>query len=323
MKLFASLEIQGIPGRIAGRAGQNRSSIRIPIAASLDPMKRFLPLLALLLTNCGGGFGGTSVSKSPAVLNVSGWDPKERQRGGEEYSEHDVSALRRNGGQGLIARSAKGNLLDDKFPAFLASASRAGLMVGAYHFVTMSPDPETQADAFTSRVSAVARAQGIPRQKILLVGDFDTKSSPDRLVRFIRRVRQRTGVTPIVYLENSDQLRASLSHASAAQKEEIRQAPYWLALYGPSGTERTMFSSRPLTPDGLMKKYDIWHDWSMWQYGGVEWEGGRSRAKYYHTSDWSSPAYFGDLAQPMERSVFKGEPEELKVFWDQHGWAGW
>lgn len=280
-------------------------------------------LLALPLTQCGGGFGETSVKNSPAVLNVSGWDPKENQRAGESYNEHDVSALVRNGGVALIARSAKGNALDDKFPAFMASAARWDMLFGAYHFVTMSPSPEVQADAFVSRVSSVARAAGIPRKKILLVGDFDTASSPDRLVRFIRRVRQRTGVVPVVYLENSDRLRDSLSHASAAQKSEIREAPYWLALYGPSGTERSMFTNRPLTPDGLMKKYGIWHDWAMWQYGGVEWQGGRSRAKHYNTSEWSSPEYFGDLAQPMERSVFKGKPGDIQAFWDQHGWSGW
>src|SRR5690606_11434451 len=115
---------------------------------------RLLPFLAFALTHCGGGFGGTSVKDSPAVLNVSGWDPKEVQRQGSRYSEHDVSALRRNGAKGLIARSAKGPLLDEKFPAFLASAQRQGLLLGAYHFVTMDQDPAAQADAFVNRVSA-------------------------------------------------------------------------------------------------------------------------------------------------------------------------
>lgn len=286
-------------------------------------MKRLFPLLALLLTHCGGGFGGTSVTDSPAVLNVSGWDPKERQRGGESYSEHDLSALRRNGGLALIARSAKGPLLDDKFPAFLASAHRAGLMLGAYHFVTMDQDPAAQADAFVNRVSSVARSQGISRRKILLVGDFDTHSTPDRLVKFIRRIEQRTGVTPVVYLENSDGLRTRLSSASSAEKAFIRRAPYWIALYGPAGTERSMFTRRPLTPDGLMKKYGIWDEWAMWQYGGVMWQGGRSTAKHYNTGSWHSPAYFGNLAHPMERSVFKGDAGDLTAFWNRHGWDGW
>ena len=280
--------------------------------------------LSLVLSSCGGGgFGGTSVSDSPAVLNVSGWDPKESQRGGSSYSQHDVSALRRNGAQGLIARSAKGPLLDDKFPAFLKSADRQGMLLGAYHFVTMDQDPAYQADSFVDRVRAVARSQGISQRKILLVGDFDTKSSPDRLVKFIRRVEQRTGVTPVTYLENSDALRSSLSNAAPEQKSIIRRSPYWIALYSPAGTERTMFSNRPLTPDGLMEKYGIWDQWTMWQYGGVVWQGGRSNAKHYNTPAWGSPRYFGDLAHPMERNVFKGDNGDLQAFWNRHGWAWW
>lgn len=281
----------------------------------------FLPLL---FASCGGGgFGGTSVEDSPAVLNVSGWDPKERQRGGESYSQHDVSALKRHGARGLIARSAKGPLLDDKFGDFLAASDRQGLLLGAYHFVTMDQDPAAQADAFVDRVRATARARGISARKILLVGDFDTASTPDRLVRFIRRVEQRTGVVPMTYLENSDRLRASLSAASPAQKAVIRRSPYWIALYGPAGTERTMFSSRPLTPDGLMEKYGIWEDWAMWQYGGVIWQNGRSQPKHYNTGAWRSPRYFGGLAHPMERNVFKGDHGDLAAFWDRHGWAWW
>lgn len=287
-------------------------------------MKRLLPLLSLLLVHCGGGgFGGTSVDGSPAVINVSGWDPKEVQRAGGRFSEHDVSALRRNGARGLIARSAKGPLLDEKFPRFLASANREGLMLGAYHFVTMDQPAVVQADAFVNRVRAVARSQGIPRRKILLVGDFDTQSTPDRLVDFIRRVEQLTGVTPVVYLENGPALRSRLSSVAPAQKAVIRRAPYWIALYGPAGTERSMATDGPLTPDGLMKQYGIWNDWMMWQYGGVIWQGGRSQPKHYDTRSWHSPRYFGDMAHPMERNVFRGNDADLRAFWNRHGWDGW
>jgi GH25 family lysozyme M1 (1,4-beta-N-acetylmuramidase) len=279
--------------------------------------------IPLLLSSCGGGgFGGTSVSGSPAVLNVSGWDPKERQRGGESYSEHDVSALKRNGAHGLITRSAKGPLLDGKFGDFLHSADDQRMLLGAYHFVTMDQDPAAQADSFVARVRATARSRGISSRKILLVGDFDTASSPDRLVKFIQRVEQRTGVTPVTYLENSARLRANLSAASPAQKSVIRRSPYWIALYGPTGTERSMGSGN-LTPDGLMAQYGIWNEWAMWQYGGVIWQGGRSNAKHYNTGSWSSPRYFGNMAHPMERNVFKGDVGDLQSFWDRHGWAWW
>jgi GH25 family lysozyme M1 (1,4-beta-N-acetylmuramidase) len=280
-------------------------------------------LTPLLLASCGGGgFGGTSVAGSPAVLNVSGWDPKERQRGGEGYSEHDVSALKRNGALGLIARSAKGPLLDEKFGSFLKSTDRQGMLLGAYHFVTMDQDPAAQADAFVDRVRATARSRGISARKILLVGDFDTASTPDRLVKFIQRVEQRTGVTPVTYLENSAKLRGNLSAASPAQKAVIRRSPYWIALYSPAGTERSMGGGH-LTPDGLMEQYDIWNEWVMWQYGGVIWEGGRSNVRHYNTGSWRSPRYFGNMAHPMERNVFKGDTGDLQSFWNRHGWAWW
>lgn len=281
-----------------------------------------LLLLPLALCHCGGGFGDTSVGESPAVLNVSGWDPKEVQRGGDRYSENNVSALRRNGALGLIARSAKGNELDNKFADFLKSADREGMLLGAYHFVTLSPSATTQADAFVDRVRAVARSRGISQRKILLVGDFDTKSTPDRLVDFIRRVEQRTGVTPVVYLENSAGLRTRLNNATPAQKRVIRRAPYWIALYGPAGTERSM-GSGDLTPDDLTGQYGIWNDWAMWQYGGVIWRNGRSDAKHYNTARWRSPRYFGNMAHPMERNVFKGSVGDLNAFWNRHGLAWW
>ncbi|MFD2255680.1 GH25 family lysozyme [Luteolibacter algae] len=282
-------------------------------------MKKLCILLIIpLLCHCGGGFGGTSVTGSPSVVNVSGWDPKEVQRSGDRYSQHDVSALRRNGGQALIARSAKGPLLDDKFGDFLKSADRESMMLGAYHFVTMDQDPAAQADSFVSRVRATARAKGISGKKVLLVGDFDTNSTPDRLVKFIERVHQRTGIYPVTYLENSDGLRSRLRNASPEQKRVIRRSPYWLALYGPGGTERTMSRSGALTPDKLTELYDIWGSWSMWQYGGVTWENGRSQPKHYNTSSWRSPTYYGSLAHPLERNVFKGDDRALRAFWERH-----
>lgn len=286
-------------------------------------MKALLLLAIIpLLCHCGGsGFGGTSVKNSPAVLNVSSWDPKEVHRAGDHYSQHDVSAMRRNGAQALIARSAKGPQLDDKFAGFLKSADRQGMLLGAYHFVTINQDPTAQADSFVNRVRATARRLGISQQKILLVGDFDTRSTPARLVAFIQRIEQRTGVLPMIYLENSDGLRKRLRNASPEQKSQIRRAPYWLALYGPGGTEQTMKGGGPLTPDGLMELYGIWDQWAMWQYGGVVWQNGRSTPKHYNTPAWRSPRYFGNMAHPMERNVFRGSERGLDAFWDRYGFA--
>ena len=47
----------------------------------------------------------------PQIINVSAYDPKERHRAGQAYSEQNVSALRANGAVALIARAGKGGVL--------------------------------------------------------------------------------------------------------------------------------------------------------------------------------------------------------------------
>ena len=74
-------------------------------------MKRLLLLpLCLLLTHCGTPGPAPAPADKPAtsfggmtqIINVSAYDPKERQRGGVSYSQHDVSALRNNGARGQL-----------------------------------------------------------------------------------------------------------------------------------------------------------------------------------------------------------------------------
>ncbi|MES2529640.1 MAG: GH25 family lysozyme, partial [Pseudomonadota bacterium] len=192
-------------------------------------MRNLLVLAALpvwFLSSCGGGYGRIGLNDAPKIVNVSSYDPKEKQRGGDSFSSTDVSALRRNGALGLIARCGKGLVLDDKCADFLAAAHRQGMKLGTYYFVLKTSSPVAQADQYIDRLRQIS-----PGKRVLLVGDFDTKSSPADLVAFIDRVEQRTGVLPAIYLENSDRLRASLSNASPAQKRRICQCPYWLALY--------------------------------------------------------------------------------------------
>ncbi|MES2921495.1 MAG: GH25 family lysozyme [Verrucomicrobiota bacterium] len=287
-------------------------------------MKFFFPVIAaivpLFLNSCGGGgghtgaypvshrggYGRVGLSDAPKVVNVSSYDPKEKQRAGESFSPTDVSALRRNGARGLIARCGKGMVLDDKCASFLAAAERQRMMLGTYYFVLKTSSPVAQADQYISRLRQIASGR-----KVLLVGDFDTKSSPADLVAFIDRVEQRTGVLPAIYLENSDRLRRSLSNATPAQKRRICQCPYWIALYShDSGFE---------TPAHLMKAYGIWNNWAMWQYAGVEWRR-QSVSKHYCHGPWQSPKYFGSMDRPLEHNAFNGSVGDLNAFWAKHSW---
>lgn len=248
---------------------------------------------------------------APKVVNVSAYDPKEKQRSGDSFSSSDVSALRKNGAHGLIARAGKGRLIDEKCADFLSAANREGLMLGTYYFVLKDVDPVWQADRYISRLQEIVATRGLQGKDILLVGDFDTKSSPSDVVRFIDRIEQRTGRLPVIYLENSDRLRRSLSSASAAEKRRIRECPYWIALYSHGSGFRT--------PKDLMQAYNVWGDWAMWQYGGVEWQR-RSVSKHYSHGPWKAPEYFGTMDRPLEHNAFNGSVSDLRAFWAKHSW---
>ena len=254
----------------------------------------------------------------PQIINVSAYDPKEKHRSGVGYSEHDVSALRANGASALIARAGKGGNLDEKCANFLASADRAGMLPGVYYRLQKHVDAVAQADQFISRAQALARARSWNAPALLLCGDFDAQSRLSDITRFMDRVESRTGVVPVAYLENSTHLKLLLGGADAATKAKLRRMPYWLALYSDASGNGGQFPA-PGSPGGLVKQYRVWPTWTMWQYGGVDWERGRSRPKVYNNGSTGFPLYFGKMDRPMERNVFNGTHAGLQTFWQRHG----
>ncbi|HEY1048317.1 MAG TPA: GH25 family lysozyme [Prosthecobacter sp.] len=254
----------------------------------------------------------------PQVINVSAYDPKERQREGRGYSEHDVSALRANGATALIARAGKGGNLDTKCAQFLASADRAGLLPGVYYRLQTHVDAVAQADQLVNRAQALAKSRSWNAPSLLLCGDFDANSRLSDILRFMDRVESRTGVVPVAYLENSTHLKLLLAGADAATKAKLRRMPYWLALYAHDSGAGPQFPA-PVHPQGLLDQYRVWPRWSLWQYGGVDWEGGRSRPKVYNHGPWRFSTYFGNLDRPIERNVFNGSTGDLHAFWQRHG----
>lgn len=297
-----------------------------------------LRLFALSLLGIGFGFASCrtpagSGDPSPAapvasgsltqIVNVSAYDPKERQREGSGYSEHDVSALRRAGAAALIARAGKDGNLDTKCADFLAAADREGMLPGIYYRLQTHLDAVVQADQFIDRAEALAASRAWQAPRLLLVGDFDAKSKLSDLTRFMDRVESRTGVVPVAYLENSAHLKILLGGADESTKAKLRRMPYWLALYSHDKGYDPAYPQFPVPvhPRGLLDQYRVWSDWSIWQYGGVEWTGGRSVPKVYHHGKYPFPLYFGDLDRPVERNVFNGGEAELRAFWQRHGMA--
>jgi GH25 family lysozyme M1 (1,4-beta-N-acetylmuramidase) len=287
-------------------------SVREPI---FPHMKRpcLLPILLLLILSARQSFAAM-----PHIINVSAYDPKEKQRSGASYSEHNVSALRASGASGLIARAGKGGHLDEKCATFLSSADRAGMLPGVYYRLQTHVDAVAQADQFISRAQALARSRSWHAPSLLLCADFDANSRMSDLLRFQERVESRTGVVPVAYLENSTHLKLLLSSADAATKAKLRRMPYWLALYSHETGASAQFPA-PGSPRGLLKQYGVWSDWTLWQYGGVDWERGRSQPKVYSHGGYRFPRYFGNLDRPLERNVFNGSLAALQSFWQRHG----
>jgi len=270
----------------------------------------FATITCLLLTQCSQ-YGGVSYEKAPKVLNVSSYDPKEKQRSGETYTPLNQSSLKANGALGLIARSSKGAVLDQKCGSFLKGADLQNMLLGTYHYITPDIHGSIQAERYVNRTKFLHRTHQLKARKILLVGDVDTNCKPKQIVDFITRMKELTGVYPVIYLENSDTIRASLNAATKSQKKILRRCPYWLALYSSS-------YNRIETPKKLAQASGVWNSWAMWQYGGVFWENGRSQAKYYRGGPWQTPEYFGNIDRPMERNAFNGSTRELHQFWNKH-----
>jgi GH25 family lysozyme M1 (1,4-beta-N-acetylmuramidase) len=290
-------------------------------------MKRLILLpFILLLAHCStaGSSPVPDAQAAPAargvqtIINVSAYDPKERQRDGRSYSPKDLSALRANGASGLIARAGKGGNLDEKCATFLASADRASLLPGVYYRVQSHMDAVVQADQFITRAITLARSRPWNAPALLLCGDYDSDLRPSDILRFMDRVEQRTGVIPVAYLENSPTLKIALGNADPAAKARLRRAPYWLALYSHESGAGPLFPA-PGSPQGLLDQYRVWSDWTLWQYGGVDWAGGRSRPRVYSHGPYQFSSYFGNLDRPIERNIFRGSPAALANFWQRHG----
>jgi GH25 family lysozyme M1 (1,4-beta-N-acetylmuramidase) len=297
--------------RMAGATstGQNLSHI----------MKRLILLPSIFLLALGiRATIPRSLGAMPQIINVSAYDPKEKHRSGHGYSEHDVSALRANGASALIARAGKGGNLDEKCANFLASADRAGMLPGVYYRLQTHVDAVAQADQFISRAQTLARNRTWNAPSLLLCADFDANSRLSDILRFSSRIESRTGVVPVAYLENSTHLKQLLGSADSATKAKLRRMPYWAALYSHETGAGAQFSAAG-SPGGLVKQYRVWPNWTLWQYGGVDWERGRSRPKVYNHGANRFPLYFGNVDRPLERNVFNGSHAGLQTFWQRHG----
>jgi GH25 family lysozyme M1 (1,4-beta-N-acetylmuramidase) len=194
------------------------------------------------------------------------------------------------------------------------------MLPGLYYRVQKHVSAVTQADQFVDRAEALARGRSWKAPSLLLCGDYDGDLPLSSILAFMDRVEKRTGIVPVAYLENSQALKQQTSGADPKTKARIARAPYWVALYSHTSGAGPVFPA-PGIPENLVKQYNLWPDWAMWQYGGVEWSDGKSKPKVFSNGPYRNSLYFGNLDRPTERNVFKGSPAALSAFWQKHGIA--
>ena len=187
-----------------------------------------------------------------------------------------------------FCKATEGKDFKDKGFLNAVQASRQlGMLVGAYHFGSNSSPGNVQADFFLKTIEPVMNPE------LLLVLDWET--NPNEIAGtmtlanarlFVQRVKEKTGRWPIFY-----SYFAMLRSQILDPADIVGQCPLWMAAYGPN----------PLTT----KPPKAWKDWSLFQYtnGGA----GPGDQNLYPRS---VPGIGG-----CDRSVFRGNYEDLKKFW--------
>jgi lysozyme len=242
----------------------------------------------LLLAAPAVAFGASN-----SVVNLSHYD----------LMRVDFDLMRRQGIVGVIHEATYPPSVRDAYYARRQSAAtNAGLLWGAYHFANAS-DPIRQADHFLATVqNAWQRADpGDRPNEVLLVLDFEKNGHypggtmrVDQAIRFIERIRQRTGKYPGLY-SNEYRIRDVLNSpkVTPAQKQVLRNCWLWVANYH--------YQPRKVAP---------WSDWDMWQYTG---DGVCDLPRSTH------PKSIANIKN-AERNIFRGSPSGAQAFWRKNGW---
>ena len=237
----------------------------------------------------------SALAMSNSVVNMSHYDTM----------RVDFDRMRNEGIVGAIHESSYPPFVrDDKYFRRQVDATRAGLLSGAYHFAN-ARDPIRQADFFVDTVASAWRRadpSGRPEQ-VLMVLDFEKNGhypggtmNVEQAVKFVERVRQRTGKYPGFY-SNENRIRTVLNSPSVspAYQRVLANCWLWVANY--------TYTPRDMSP---------WNRWHMWQYTGDGKCLLRPRSQF--------PKSVANIKN-AERNMFYADRGSLRQFWRQHGWT--
>ncbi len=215
--------------------------------------------LALAVVGCAPSDGTPSAGEStqtgddalkscPSGATVEGVDVSEFQ-GNINWAE-----LKASGRAFAVIRVADGHYFDPKFDQNWAGAKKAGMVRGVYQFFRASEDGTSQANFLLSHVT-IGAGDLPPVADVEVTDGVGPGTLNANLTKWMTRIKQATGKTPIIY--TSPGLWPSLSGSSAFKTDTL-----WVANWGVS------CPSLP-TP---------WGGWKFWQYADNGHVGGISGA---------------------------------------------
>lgn len=156
----------------------------------------------------------------------------------------DFEAVKRAGVELVYIKASEGtNLVDPFFFRNYANASRAGLLVGFYHYLTARSREEADAEAY----HFVETVKGLVNNARLVMDIEDiaglSREEVNRIASaFLQAVQEYSGKTPAVY--------AGADNAAQVLGEQFAVYPLWIAEYDVD--EPTMDNP--------------WETWAGWQY---------------------------------------------------------
>ncbi len=199
-------------------------------------------VLVPLLLLAGLALAPAPVSSAAPV--VQGIDVSKYQH--DDGRAIDWGAVKRSGQTFAFLKATGGsNRVDPWFAREWASAGRAGMVRGAYHYADPSSNPEAQAALVVQTVGSTREANNLG---IVLDLETDGGLGPVALAawahRFLDAVEARTGRTPILYTY------VYFWQHAMANNTSFGAYPLWLARYA---------DKAPAPVAG-------WSQWTFWQY---------------------------------------------------------
>jgi lysozyme len=196
----------------------------------------------------------------------------------------------------VIAKATQGkDGVDSQWTRWSDVCRSAGVLMGAYHFVSQSEPGELQAEWFLAHV----RGAGWDPKAITLAIDYETNPNPggtadvEHVRAFVQRIHDDVGRWPLLYSNQS-----RVQHIVTDPGDVLVRCPLWLAVYG-GGT----MPIGPAIPVGYKL---AGKSWALWQYTD-----GYYCARGLRKDTPKFPR--------CDRNVWRGSVDELRACWPLAG----